>query len=139
MDTVTGQNFKDRDSLMYIKIKKRILLHPSWKTITLSGNIHNILIPYNGETKMGLYLLNDKDMNISNKILSLDHFYATGQIWDNSGSKLQFYQVDNSNSIFAKTVDYDNYMFIYPREKEKKYNGIYFTRIVTVSNLVSEK
>jgi hypothetical protein len=136
---IGSENFKDRDSLMYLKIKKRIQLHPSWKTITLSGNIHNMLMPYDGKIKMGLYLRNDKDLDISSKILSLNHFYASGAIWDNSNDNLQLYQVDNSNSFFAKTVDYENYLFIYPQEVKMKYSGVYFTRKVTSSNLVSEK
>jgi hypothetical protein len=139
INTVNGQNTKNRDSLMYINVKKRILLHPSWKTITLSGNIHNMLLPYNGEIKMGLYLRTDKELNISNKILSLNHIYSNGQIWDYDGNNLQLKPVDNSNSIFANTVNYENYLFIYPQNPEKSFTGIYFTRKVTASDLVNNK
>src|SRR5882757_3804468 len=79
------KNYSDRDSLMYTKIKKRIQLHPTWKTITLSGNVHNMLLPYYGEIKMGLYLYNDTDLNLSNGILSLAHVYAFGTLLDDSG------------------------------------------------------
>jgi hypothetical protein len=51
------KNYGNRDSLMYTKIKRRIQFHSKWKTITLGGNIHNMLLPYRGEIKMGLYLL----------------------------------------------------------------------------------
>jgi hypothetical protein len=122
----------NRDSIMYTKIKKRIQMHPAWKTITLGGNIHNMLLPYDSETTMGLYLYNDKDLNLSKSILSLAHYYAYGTIWENSGNALSPHQVDNSNSFFAKGVDYENYLFLYP---QFKYNGIYFTRKVTASNL----
>ena len=133
------KNFSERDSLMFLKIKKKLQLHPTWKTITLSGNIHNMLIPYDGKTKMGLFLRNDKDLNLANKILSLNHWYATGTFLDNSGNSLQLFQGDNSNSIFAKTIDYENYLLIYPHDAHMKYSGIYFTRKITPSNLVSKK
>ena len=139
VDTVTSGNFKARDSLMYINIKKRVMLHPSWNTITLSGNVHNMLIPYDGEIKMGLYLLNDKDLSISNKMLSLNHFSATGQNWDNSRTGLQLRTIDNSNSVFTKISRYNNYLFIYPPDVRRKYNGIYFTRAVTVSKFTNSK
>ena len=64
------KNVADRDSLMYTKIKRRIQLHPTWKTITLGGNVHNMLLPYRGEMKMGLYLYKDTELNLANSILS---------------------------------------------------------------------
>jgi hypothetical protein len=139
INSVNNRTVKDRDSLMYLNIKNRVLRHPSWKTITLSGNIHNMLLPYDGETKMGLYLLNDKDLNIANETLSIKHSYAGGEIWDNYGDNLKRYSVDNSNSIFAKSVKYENYLLIYPQDSKLNYSGIYFTRKVSVANLISEK
>ena len=81
----------------------------------------------------------DKDLNIANKVLSINHCYAKGEVWDNSGDSLQLYQVDNTNSNFAKTVGYENYLFLYPHDAKMKYSGIYFTRKVTPSNLVSKR
>jgi hypothetical protein len=137
INTVNIQNVKDRDSLMYLNIKKRILLHPSWKTLTLSGNVHNMLLPYDGEIKMGLYLFRDKELGIANKILSLNHTYSTGQIWDYYGGNLQLKPVDHSNSFFAKTVNYENCLLIYPPNPKMNYSGVYFTRKITTSNLVN--
>jgi hypothetical protein len=133
------KNIDDRDRLMYLKIKKRIQLHPTWKTITLSGNIHTMLLPYNGKTKMALYLRDDKALNMANKILPIVHIYATGTIWDNSDNSLRLYQVDHAGSLFAKTVDYENYLFLYPQYVKMTYGGVYFTRKITASNLVSKK
>jgi hypothetical protein len=125
----------NRDSLMYIKVKKQIQKHPDWKTIALGGNIHNMLLPYGGETKMGLYLYNDKDLHFSENVLSVGHFYAKGTIWDNAAGSLTLYPVDHSDSFFAKTLDYENYFFIFPTGAAHKYNAIYFTRKVTPSGL----
>jgi hypothetical protein len=129
------QNSFNRDSLMYVKVKKQIQLHPDWKTITLGGNIHNMLLTYGGETKMGLYLYGDKDLHLSENILSVGHYYATGTTWDNSAGSLTLYTVDHSDSYFAKTLDYENYFFIFPSGTKYKYNAIYFTRKVTPSDL----
>src|SRR6185503_9828866 len=41
---------KHRDSMMYVHIKKRMLEHPGCKTITISGNAHNMMVDNNGTT-----------------------------------------------------------------------------------------
>jgi hypothetical protein len=132
------KQINDRDSLMYLRIKNKIRLHPGWKTITLSGNIHNQLIPYEGKTKMGLYLLNDKDLQLKAHLLSINQACATGSIWDNTGDSLQLYQVDHRGSLLTKSVDYENYLLLYPPGMNVKYNGVYFTRKLTPSKMVSE-
>ena len=127
-----------RDSLMYLKIKKRIQLHPTWKTLTISGNIHNRLSPFNNNATMGLYLKNDKELNMAAKILSLNHRFATGTLWTNEDNKLQLYNRDYADSPFATTVDYPNYLFLYAPGTSTNYSGIYFTRKATPSKLVSD-
>ena len=123
----------DRDSLMYTKIKKCIQLHPTWKTITLGGNVHNMLLPYYGDIKMGLYLYTDSELNLSNSILSIAHGYTVGSMLDDSGRIVKVQR--DGDSPFEKT-GYENYLFIYPPDSGHKYNGIYFTRKVTASPLV---
>jgi len=133
------KDFEERDSLMYLKIKKRIQLHPDWKTITLGGNIHAMLRHYNGKTKMGLYLRDDKDLQIEKRLLSIDHCYATGSYWDNSNNTLQIFQADDSYSILATAVDYENYLYLCSQIANKNFNAIYFTRKLTASPLVGQK
>jgi hypothetical protein len=127
----------DRDSLMYLKIKKRIQAHPTWKTITICGNIHNMLTPYRDEKKVACYLNTDKDLNISSKILSLNHEYGIGTMLNSRGNGLKLQQVDNSKYFFARTINYENYLFLYRPEAKKPYTGIYFTRKITAAKLVS--
>ena len=138
VDSLTQANQNDRDSLMYVNIKKRMQLHPNWKTITISGNIHSMLLPYHGEKKMAMYLYEDKDLNISSKILSIRHTYGAGSLWDNAGSTPHVYETENNNSSFAKLADYNSYLFLYPENTKVIYNGIYFTRKVTVSKMVRQ-
>jgi len=134
-----SKTFDDRDSIMCLKIKNKIKEHPSWKTVTLSGNIHNMLLPYKGKTKMALYLSNDKELNISAKICSLNHYYQSGTMLNNTGNGLEMHQIDNQDWDYAKLVDYDNYLFLFPINMTDSYSGIYFTRKVTAAKLVNGK
>lgn len=133
------KSFEERDSLMYLKIKKRIQLHPDWKTITLGGNIHAMLKPYDGKTKTALFLRDDKDLQIGNRILSINHCYASGNYWDNSNQTLQIFQSDHSHSIFATAVQYENYLYIYPKNANMNFSAVYFTRRLTASSLSCQK
>jgi hypothetical protein len=128
-----------RDSLMFLTIKKRLQAHPDWKTITLSGNIHNMLLPYAGKKKMGMYLLNDKDLNLSTGILSIRHDYALGKIWESTADGLRLYQSDHHDSVYSKSAGHENYLLLYPANIKSAYNAIYFTRNVTASNMVRER
>jgi len=67
----------NRDSLMYVNIKKQMLKNPKWKTITLSGNIHNMLLPLNGANKMAYYLKTDKELKLTDNICSINHRYKS--------------------------------------------------------------
>lgn len=134
-----SKNFDDRDSLMYIKIKNQIIKHPTWTTITLSGNIHNMRLPYKQKNKTGAYLANDTDLNISDKFCSLNHSYQSGTMLNNIGKGLELRQVGNINSDYAKFVDYDNYIFLFPITQTNTYDGIFFTRTVTAAELANKK
>jgi len=80
-DKIEGESktHEDRDSLMYLKIKKEIKLFPNWRTITLSGNIHNMILPYKNKTKMALYLIKDSELNLSKNICTLNHYSQSGR------------------------------------------------------------
>jgi hypothetical protein len=140
-DVNTGERKRDgdRDSLMYLKIKQRIVAHPTWKTIILSGNIHNMLQPYDTKSKMALLLKNDIDLDISKKLLSVLCYSAVGVTWDYGNNRFNFIKEDNSGSIFAKTVPYENYLLLFPPDKKGPYNGIYFTRKITPARLVRDR
>jgi hypothetical protein len=132
-------NVDDRDSMMYLKIKNKIQEHPSWKTITISGNIHNMLLPYKGKAKTAYFLINDQDLNLKDRICSLNHLYQRGSMINNSGNGLELKQVDNSDSDYSTAVDYDNYLFLMPINVTFGYSGIYFTKNVTAARMLDEK
>jgi hypothetical protein len=126
----------DRDSIMYLKVKNKIKLHPGWKTITLSGNIHNMLLPYKEKITIAFYLSRDNELNLSGRIFSLNHQYGSGTMLNNTGKGLEMHSVDNSFSDYFKAVDYENYLLLLPANVNNRYNGIFFTRSVTAAQMV---
>ena len=131
------KNYQDRDSLMYLKIKKRIEEHPNWKTVTLSGNIHNMRNQIIELPTTAYYLCNDKDLNLSDKICTINHYFLRGTMLNNIGNGLELRQVDNKSSVYSETLNFDNYFYLYPTAKN--YNGIIFTKTVTASELTNKK
>lgn len=132
-----SENHLKRDSLMYLKIKARIINHPNWRTITLSGNIHNMLLKFSEKPTAAYYLCNDKDLNLSDKICTLNHYYQSGTMLNNIGNGLELRQVNNNPSVFSETLDFDNYLYLY--RTANTYNGIFFTKTVTPSELTNKK
>lgn len=63
-----------RDSLMYLEVKKHALAHPKNKILTISGNLHNQLIPFNDMKTMGFYLSADSSVFPQGKICSIYHY-----------------------------------------------------------------
>ena len=138
-DNYESLKISDRDSIMYIKIKKQMQKHPAWKTVTLSGNVHNMLLPFRGENKMGFYLSEDSELNLTDKICSLNHAYGKGTGMGRRDNRLELAELDNSYSEYSTAVDYENYFFLFPVNVEFSYTGIYYTRSVTASMPVSSK
>jgi hypothetical protein len=126
----------ERDSLMYLKIKGKIIEHPHWRTITLSGNIHNMRIPFRGKLTTAYHLCNDKELNLSEKICTLSHIYQSGTMLNNIGNGLEIRQINNEPSAYSE-VGLDNYLYLYPTAG--MYDGIFFTKTVTASELVNMK
>lgn len=139
LNTGESHTMGDRDSLMYVNIKKQMIEHPSWTTITLSGNIHNMRLPYKEQNKMGAYLANDTDLRISDKCCVLNHMYQRGTMLNNIGNGLELRHIDNIDSYFAQLLDCDNYLYLFPSSPENSYDGIFFTRTVTAAALANKK
>lgn len=129
----------NRDSLMYIKVKNQIQKNPKWKTITLSGNIHNMIQPFKGGNTMASFLCIDKELAISDKTCSLNHRCKSGERINNIGNGLELRTVNSPDSDFSKAVDYENYLYLLPSALVDRYNGIYFTRYVTAAKMVTDK
>jgi hypothetical protein len=132
------KNNNDRDSLMYLKIKNELKKHPASTFITLSGNIHNMLLAYKGENKVAGYLSKDNDLHIADKICSLNHVFKSGTMLNNMGKGLQLNKVDNGVTEYSKFTKYNNYLFLFP-SKQYAYNGVFYTRNVTAAKLTGKE
>lgn len=134
--TEVGAN---RDSLMYIKIKRQLMAHPTWRVLTLSGNIHNIRQPYKDKLRAAGFLANDLELKLSDKLCSLNLYFLSGTVMNNIGNGLELRQVNQAPSVYSNAVDYSKYLFLYPDSMRDKYDGMFFTRTVTASELAKSK
>lgn len=132
-----SKNPLKRDSLMYTKIKNRIIKHPNWRTVTISGNIHNMRLKFNNSPTAANYLCNDKDLDLSDKICTINHQYLTGAMFNNIGSGLELRQVSSKPSVYSQVLKFDDYLYLF--STANSYNGILFTKNVSASKLATEQ
>ena len=134
-DTSFNAN-NDRDFLMYNNIKKEILIHPNYKTITISGNIHNQILT--DRITMGKFLANDSVLNLKNKICSLNEYYIRGSMMNNSGNGLQKKEIDYGENVISKAIDSDYFLMLANPKKNYQWTGIFFARTITAAKMVKE-
>lgn len=128
-DKNVGDN-RNADSVMYLNIKSKIKKHHNWKTITISGDLHSKLLEENGQSRIGSLLIQDKDLNIANKICSINHIFKGGQtLWN---------EFEETESIYSK-LEYDNYLFLYPKNTNEPYSGFLYTKYLTKSESAISK
>ncbi|HET6226861.1 MAG TPA: hypothetical protein VFF27_11320 [Bacteroidia bacterium] len=137
INSTESKTNQERDSLMYVNIKNEMKKHPSSKVITLSGNMHNMLLPYKGEKKVAGFLNADKELNLEGKICSINHVYKSGTMLNNMGKGLKLNKVNNGDTGYSKFTKYNNYFFPFQNSKQYAYSGAFFTRNVTASKLIS--
>jgi hypothetical protein len=126
---------RHRDSLMYLKIKHRIWEHPNWRTLTLSGNIHNMRVQFRAQPTAAYYLCHDDDLELSGRICTLNHTYLSGTARNSVGRGLELRQVKQAASVYSETLGYDKYLFLFPHPNS--YDGMLFTKTVTASELTA--
>jgi hypothetical protein len=135
---VNADEHGDRDSLMYVNIRNNMLKHPAQKTITLSGNIHNRVYPYKQRNTTAAYLLNDKQLNLTSKLCSLDHRYLEGTARNNMGNGLEVHTLKNPASVYS-TLGYDNYVMPFPATTDYPYTGMLYTKYITAAETMKQK
>ena len=122
----------DRDSIMYSKIKARHLRFPTWKMITLSGNLH----VSNRPGKMFSFLLEDEAFEKGFHICTLNNYYSKGTCRANFGKGLEVRNLENNPGIFDTSLPFDKYLYLFPPGSNFPYSGIYYTRFITASDMV---
>lgn len=124
----------DRDSIMYLKIKKQMQLHPGWKTVTLTGNKHNRLSP--GEKVAAYFLRQDKELNLSTKICAINHYYQQGTCNANFGHGIENRPIGHPINTFDTTLAFDKYFLMMSPKSNYPYTALYYTRNVSPSEMV---
>lgn len=124
----------ERDSMMYVKLKKQFLLHPTWKMITLSGNVHNRISPE--EKKMAAYLKQDEQLNLSAKICSINHYYLQGTCLANFGKGLQEKKLGRPINEYDTVFTYSKYLVLMSAKSTYPFNGMYYTRDISAADMV---
>lgn len=121
-----------RDRSMAENLLQALQKRPNAVIVTLSGNIHNQLKPFNETETMGhfLYTLPNSPLKAA-QILSVNHFYGAGTMINNRGAGLVLQQVPDNSGSFSTAVPYLSYFLItdiYPM-----WNSLLFTRTVTAA------
>ncbi len=116
----------ERDSLMSENLWSAFRKDTSRTLITLSGNIHNMLLPFRNEKKMGAFMTK---FFSSTTIAAINFDYASGTILNNMGDGLKERKIEAQNNIFAKATDKP--YFLLPKMPDwysKNHNMLLFCR-----------
>jgi hypothetical protein len=131
---------EDRDSLMYLKLKKQYLRHPGWKMLTLSGNIHNMSSPQEqlGRNTMASFFKQDPALHLGTKICSLNHYYQKGSCRANFGKGLEERPLDRAENDFDR-AGFEQYILLVSATSPYPYSGFFYTKQVTPAKMVNEE
>ena len=137
-DNVNTTKSEKRDSIMYVGIQNQKFQFPKNKIITISGNIHNWRIPFNDMTTMGMYCLKDTINFSYDKICAINHTYSEGTMLNNIGNGLELSIIPFEESLYSKSIDYENYLVFYDFGKENRHNCLYYSKKVNHSKEIKK-
>ena len=127
-----------RDSSMYLSIKQIRKSNPNTKIVTLSGNLHNRLEPFEGRKMLGCYLMEDSTEFNSNKIASIMHSFGHGTMLNNIGNGLELRTIEPEENIYNKTISADKFFSKNIFKDRQHYTHIVYTDKVTPSNVIEK-
>jgi len=125
-----------RDSSMYVEICEIKKAASFTKIVTLTGNIHNWLIPFSNEERIGGLLIQDTINFDPARIMSINHFYNQGTMLNNMGNGLELTTIEPKDNIYNQTIS--DKMYLCPRLSEDQLQNTHFlfTEKVTPSNTI---
>jgi hypothetical protein len=135
INTETEKKY-DRDSLMYLNIKKQILSHPGWKVITIGGDYHAKISSI--EKKTAWYLKNDKDLHISEKFCSLRNYYLQGSCRANFGNGLEERKLSRPANEYDSAFSFDKYIILLSAKSTYPYTGLFYTKNITAPEMTKD-
>lgn len=118
----------NRDLGMYEKLLESYHSDTSFIILTISGNIHNKIAPYNNSKTMGCYLKE----NFGNKVCSINHLYNGGTMYNRTSKGLKIHTVQPTNGIFSTATNYKGY-YLPNIFNINDYSAFFFTKTVTAS------
>lgn len=137
----TDQDDGNRDSLMYLNLKKQIMGHPGRRTVTISGNIHSMTSPMErlGRNTTASFLKQDAELNLASGICSFNHYYLKGACRANFGKGLELRPLERAENEFDTATGFEQYLLLVSATSTYPYSGIFYTRNITPSELVRKK
>ena len=85
---------------------------------------------------MGMHCLGDTINFPRDKVCSINHVYSEGTLLNNIGNGLEMRTITFKESVFSKSVEYDNYLLFYKFGSVNKHNCLYYSRKVNHSTEV---
>ncbi len=127
VDTISS----NRDSVMFANLLKKYTQDTTNVIYTISGNIHNRLTPFNEQKTLGCYLV---DYFSDKKIMSINHFYGSGTMYNDTGDGAKLHKVNTPPSIFATSTSLENYLLpSLPQGFMTGWTAILYTKVVTAA------
>jgi hypothetical protein len=121
-----------RDSMMAVNIARAMELHPGWKVVTLSGNMHNKVRALGGSKKAASYLLETAGKDLSGRLCSINIAYGEIAMWGDRGDGLKLH-TGKSDNIYAQAAPSENYLLLLDPRSDYDYNAVLFVRNLTAS------
>ena len=127
-----------RDSSMYREIRNIHNKYPNTKIVTLTGNVHNSFTPLFDKVRIGGYLVKDTANFDSKKIMSINHVYSEGTMFNNDGTGIKISTIEREDNIYNTTLSHD--MFLYKKlpEEQNRCTHILYTDKVTASGKIEK-
>lgn len=135
-DNYEALKIENRDSAMFLGIRNHKINSPDTKIITLSGNLHNRLIPRGNHHTMGSYCKNDSLTFPTGTLCAINHAFSEGTMMNSSGNGLELKTIEFEESVFSQATDLENYLIFYETVEPSANNGIFYTRKVHHSSLL---
>jgi hypothetical protein len=126
-------NIQNRNSAMYLNVKNHAIKFPKSKIITLSGNIHNSLIPVNGRSTLGNYCFRESLIFPSGSICSINYAYSEGTVFNDVGNGLELRKIVFEENVYSESTDLLNYLLFYETAEPSRNNCLFYTRRVNPS------
>lgn len=133
------QKVAPRDSSMYNAICDIRKEYTDTKIVTLSGNLHNRLEPYDENTMLGGYLSKDTINFKADRIMSIMHFFSKGTMMNNVGNGLELRTIDYKDNVVNTATSQNSFFCKNVFKNRSHHTHILYTEEVTHSELLESQ